>query len=192
MGKGADFERKICRQLSEWWTGGKRDDVFWRSSNSGGRATVRDRKGKRTAGAYGDIAATDPIGKPLIDIFTIELKRGEYVKHPGDLLDCSGSSDCHPFLKAVRQAQEARKRARSKSWLLIVRRDRKHATIFFPVWTILDARGHYPRGPLAHARAELTAPPVFRYRLESKLDFMGMRLDKFLAAVSPKMLRKNK
>lgn len=185
--KGANFERSICRQLSEWWTGGKRDDVFWRSSNSGGRATVRHQKGKRTAGAYGDIAATDPMGDRLIRTFTIELKRGQYVKHPGDLLDCAGSPACHPFLKAVRQAQEAHKRARSRSWLLIVRRDRKHSTIFFPTWLISADGG----GSLFDARPALTAPPVFRYRVKG-FDFLGMRLDKFLAAVSPAMLRKDK
>lgn len=29
--KGARFERKICRVLSLWWSGGKTDRVFWRS-----------------------------------------------------------------------------------------------------------------------------------------------------------------
>ncbi|MBM3120244.1 MAG: hypothetical protein FJ006_12010, partial [Chloroflexi bacterium] len=58
--KGASFERDISRQLSLWWTHGERDDVFWRSSMSGGRATVRAKKGQKTAYQNGDITATDP------------------------------------------------------------------------------------------------------------------------------------
>src|SRR6476660_6899090 len=132
MAKGADFEREICKQLSLWWTYDSRDDVFWRSSQSGGRATVRFRKGKGTAGSYGDICAMDPIGEPLLKLFTIELKRGRSHGEPGDLLDGKGSASCHPFLNAIRQAKEAHRIAGSRSWLLISRRDPKQTVIFFP------------------------------------------------------------
>lgn len=181
MAKGAAFEREICKKLSSWWTYDDRDDVFWRSSQSGGRATVRFRKGKSTAGSYGDICALDPIGEPLLKIFTIELKRGEYVKHPGDLLDCSGSPDCHPFLGAVDQAIEAHERAGSLSWLLIVKRDRKHSTVFFPSRLLVSGQ------PLFHFHKELIAEPVFRYRISGK-DFVGMKLEKFLSTVDPAVL----
>jgi len=181
MSKGANFEREICKRLSLWWTRDERDDVFWRSSQSGGRATVRFRKGKKTAGSYGDICALDPIGEPLLKIFTVELKRGEYVKHPGDLLDCSGSPDCHPFLGAVRQARQAHERAGSRSWLLIVRRDRKHSTIFFPSRIFLTGE------PLRNFQKALTSEPVFRYRVVGE-DFVGMRLEKFLDVVDPAAL----
>lgn len=178
MAKGANFEREICRKLSEWWTYDTRDDIFWRSSQSGGRATVRFRKGKGTAGSYGDICALDPIGEPLLKVFTVELKRGEYVKHPGDLLDCSGSSDCHPFLGAVQQAKEAHERAGSRSWLLIVKRDRRHSSIFFPSRLLLSGE------PLHQFQKELIAEPVFRYRIGGE-DFVGMKLEKFLSTVDP-------
>ena len=36
--KGSEFEREMCKCLSLWWTDSKRDDVFWRSAQSGGRA----------------------------------------------------------------------------------------------------------------------------------------------------------
>lgn len=142
---------------------------------------MRARKGKRTAGSYGDICALDPIGEPLLNLFTIELKRGQYVKHPGDLLDCSGSMDCHPFLKAVRQARDAQKRAGSAFWMLIVRRDFKPTTVFFPVRAVHDD------APLHHARVVLLSAPVFRYRVFG-LDFLGLTLDKFLTAVDPSAL----
>lgn len=178
MSKGADYEREICKRLSRWWTYDSRDDVFWRSSQSGGRATVRFRKGQTTAGSYGDICALDPIGEPLLKVFTVELKRGEYVKHPGDLLDCSGSEDCHPFLGAIKQAREAHERAGSRSWLLIVKRDRKHSTIFFPARLLISGE------PLHEFQPALIAEPVFRYRISGE-DFVGMKLDKFLSTVDP-------
>lgn len=176
--KGSSYERVICKRLSSWWTYDTQDDVFWRSSQSGGRATVRFRKGQRTAGSYGDICALDPIGEPLLKLFTIELKRGEYVKHPGDLLDCNGSCDCHPFLRAVKQAKDAHRRAGSLSWLLIVKRDFKHNTIFFPSRLLLTGE------PLHEFQKELIAEPVFRYRIGGE-DFVGMHLEKFLSTVDP-------
>src|SRR5262245_2386383 len=48
--KGSKFERDLCRQLSLWWSDGKRDDVFWRASQSGGRAKFRGRRGLQTHG----------------------------------------------------------------------------------------------------------------------------------------------
>src|SRR4051812_44502266 len=75
MPKGQEFERTICKQLSSWWVP-NREDIFWRTSNSGGRATVRGKTGKTTKGQYGDICATDPVGQPLIDTIMFELKRG--------------------------------------------------------------------------------------------------------------------
>ena len=74
--KGGNFERLICKQMGLWWTDGERDDIFWRTSQSGGRATTRSKSGKQTFGQYGDISATDPIGQPLLDACSFELKIG--------------------------------------------------------------------------------------------------------------------
>lgn len=74
--KGAAFEREVCKQLSLWWTHGESDAVFWRSSGSGARATTRMKQNKKTPYEYGDVSFTDPIGKPFIDYFLVELKRG--------------------------------------------------------------------------------------------------------------------
>jgi len=74
--KGSSYEREISKRLSKWWTNGERDDVFWRSQQSGGRATQRAKKGKTTKNQEGDIQAMDPIGQPLIDKVSIELKCG--------------------------------------------------------------------------------------------------------------------
>lgn len=72
--KGTAFEREMCKTLSLWVTAGKRDDVLWRSSISGGRATVAARKGKNLHHVSGDICAVHPDGAPLIEAFFIEAK----------------------------------------------------------------------------------------------------------------------
>jgi hypothetical protein len=79
MPKGPEDERKTCKTLGMWWGG--REDIFWRTSQSGGRATTRAKQKKLTAYAYGDITFTDPTGKPLIDLLLIENKVGYTEKH---------------------------------------------------------------------------------------------------------------
>lgn len=76
MAKGGEYERDISRFLSLWWTRGERDDIFWRTSASGARATARAAKFKKTKYDYGDITFTDPIAKLMLDLMVIEAKRG--------------------------------------------------------------------------------------------------------------------
>lgn len=76
MAKGGDFEREVSRFLSLWWTEDARDDVFWRTSASGGRATSRAMAFKKTKYEHGDITFTDPVAKPMLDLLVIEAKRG--------------------------------------------------------------------------------------------------------------------
>lgn len=72
--KGQRFERDICRLLSSYVSGGKRDDVFWRTAMSGGRATIGFRKGVVRSAQVGDIGAIHPLGEVLTDHFVIECK----------------------------------------------------------------------------------------------------------------------
>lgn len=123
-GKGNANERAIAKRLSLWWTNNERDDVFWRTSNSGGRSTVSKAKHQ-----YGDVGATDPIGKPLIDFFTIELKKGYNRSTIVDLVDGKKNGDYEEwFTKAFRD----HKAAGSISWLLIHQRDRREPLVFLP------------------------------------------------------------
>ena len=78
--KGASFERKVCVQLSLWITGGKLRDCFWRSSLSGGRATVAFQRGVRLDRQAGDICAIAPEGHVLTDQFYFELKHYRSIK----------------------------------------------------------------------------------------------------------------
>ncbi len=131
-GKGSNFERKICKELSLWWTDGDRDDIFWRTSQSGGRATQRKKTGRGTANQYGDIQATDPIGQPLISLCTIELKKGYGHRTFYDLIDKLPSQTKQPYLQFIRQAKLQSNLAGTPWWLIIVSRDRKEPVIAMP------------------------------------------------------------
>jgi hypothetical protein len=76
MGKGENYERDICKFFSLWITDQKRDDIFWRTSGSGGRAGHRKQKKKDTAFSAGDMTFIDPIGEAFIRYFLVEIKRG--------------------------------------------------------------------------------------------------------------------
>lgn len=132
MAKGSQFERDICRELSLWWTAGESDAVFWRTPTSGARATTRSKAGKSTANQYGDVIATDPIGQPLLDALTIELKRGYNKATIHDLLDTPATGAVQTYGNFIRQAQIAHTESRSFGWLLIHRRDRRSAWAWMP------------------------------------------------------------
>lgn len=72
--KGAAYEREVCRDLSLWVSGGKQEDVFWRSAMSGGRSTIAAKKGKRLAAQAGDISCIHECGIPFASKFMIEVK----------------------------------------------------------------------------------------------------------------------
>lgn len=72
--KGGAFEIVVAKSLSLWVTDGKRNDLFWRSSLSGGRATNAFKKGDNKAHIAGDICAVDPMGDDLVQVFFVECK----------------------------------------------------------------------------------------------------------------------
>ena len=87
--KGGGFEREVAAKLSLWFSEGERDDIFYRSHSSGGRFTMRRKTSKDTAYQSGDITCSDPIGKGLINEWSIECKTG-YGKW--DILDMLDSN----------------------------------------------------------------------------------------------------
>jgi hypothetical protein len=132
MSKGPQWERDLCRILSEWWSGGEHDDLFWRSSQSGGRATQRSKKGKRTTGHYGDIAATDPLGYPLTRVFALEAKKG-YSKHTlHDFLDSYATAAQQQLESFIQQSHDAHIGSGSHSWILIHCRNRREPMFVYP------------------------------------------------------------
>lgn len=143
--KGSSFEREICKRLSLAWTDGERDDVFWRTSGSGARATCRFGRGKATANQYGDICATDPVGVPLTDCFVFELKCGYGRWDLLDLLDGRG-----PLPKFLEQATETARMAHENltgdatsqtfAAVVIAKRDRRGVVV------LSNAEAPFPAG----------------------------------------------
>lgn len=134
--KGSSFEREVCTMLSKWWSDGKRDDIFWRH-DSGSRAKGRSRKGKTTFGAYGDIKADDPIGLPLTNLCSIELKRGyknwsflDVLDHPSKKWNQKERTK-QPFEKFVEQVTEDAKTANTFP-VIIAKRDKRQKIIILP------------------------------------------------------------
>ena len=134
MAKGSSWEREISTILSLWWSQGKRDDIFWRTSGSGARAKTRSKTKQTTFGQYGDIQATDPIGQPLMDLCTIELKRGYTKSTFADLIETSTHASPKPcaYEKFIQQARTDAKNAGVLTWILIVKRDRREALVLIP------------------------------------------------------------
>lgn len=196
--KGSEFERQVCKDLSIWWTGDiDKDDVFWRSSNSGGRATARARKGKKTYGHEGDIAATDPIGEPLLKFFTIEVKRG-YTEHNfAALLDRPRQAAQQMWESWIQQATEAHERSGSFSWLIIARRDQRERIVMFPdaVISRLDSEGLVDDLPRPSLR--LSARIRFKYQEKGtgvsyksrKCSVVAMRWDEWIDWLKPNAVR---
>jgi hypothetical protein len=132
MGKGSAFERAFSKELSLWWTEGERDDIFWRSSNSGGRATVRAAVGKTTSGQYGDVAAIDASGIPFLDLVTIELKKGYSKFTIQDIFDCKPYSAIQKWEEWFSQTRTSAINAGSVSWFMVTERDRREALLYMP------------------------------------------------------------
>lgn len=174
-GKGSAFEREICKKLSLWWTSGKTDDVFWRASNSGGRAKFRGRKGQSTYGQHGDIAAVDPVGEPLISLFTIELKRGYSSVTPFDLLDKLERAAAQKFEQWWNQVHESHVMAGSLAPLMITKRDRREAMIYLPYGLVSTYMTNLRRWALPSVFIRLNntgnMPHVFGTTLEQFLSY---------------------
>lgn len=130
--KGSAFEKEICKKLSLWWTANERDDVFWRTAGSGARANVRARMGQKTYGQHGDICATNPIGDPLIDVLTLELKKGYNDATFQDLLDVPSDAVPKKWEEWLVQAYNSYLDSGSLGWCLITKRDRKDALLTIP------------------------------------------------------------
>jgi len=188
--KGGAYEREICGELSRWWTGGLRDDIFYRSSNSGGRATARRRSGKSTYNQVGDVACTDPCGSAFTDLFNVELKRGYSDASVHDVFDYPAKSVEGWYEQWMLKAAEECRLSGTFGWLLIARRDRRESLIWMDMSTT-DA--------LADVGAKFYLPPMGEMLLKIRcndrqkfvtLHVFGTRFSHFLDTVTREMIEK--
>lgn len=185
--KGSQFERDICRLLSEWWSGGKRDDIFWRSDSSGGRATTRMKQGKQTFGQHGDIRAVDPIGAPLTKLCTIELKRGYGRASIADVFDQPPASAIQPWEMWVLQVLLGARDAGTPYWLLITKRDQRLPVVFMPI-DFYTALTSYCELQTARPQVRFTFLHYKAAALQTRA--VGVTLDCFFGYVSADTIRK--
>jgi len=181
--KGGEFERVICKQLSLWWTHGKRDDIFWRTAGSGARATTRSKRGRGTKNQYGDVQATDPVGQPLIDLCTIEIKKGYGRNSYFDLIDKLPNETKQPYLKFIQQAIEQHEEAGTAWWLLITKRDYKETLIAMPVGLKRYLGG---LSPLHNCIPSMR----FTFKLDGRIEKIFVTtLNEFFRVVSPEHIK---
>ena len=177
MAKGSEFEREMCKKISLWWTHGQRDDVFWRSQNSGGRATVRGRKGQDTHGQAGDIAAVHPCGEPLLQTFAVELKRGYKTADPYRILDGPPKQKAQIWEDWIGQVQDSQALSGAPYWLIINKRDRRSIMAAVPV-QFFTTKPKMER-PWATFRITVGGAPV---------SFVHARADNMLKAIQSEMV----
>jgi len=127
--KGAQFERDVCVRLSRWVSQGHKDDLFWRSAMSGGRATLGKRKGVDLSRQAGDITAVAPEGHILTDRFYIECKSVKDLKLDRMLI---GSGTLFEFWRVARR--EAREHDRHP--MLIAKQNQYTTLVLLPIWAM--------------------------------------------------------
>ncbi len=178
--KANDFERKICKQLSLWWSDYKDDDVFYRTASSGGRATTRARKGKKaSANQCGDVGATGQEGEAFTKVFTTEIKRGYNRFTIQDCLDRADRAAVQVYQKWIDQAEESREAANSLGWLIIVRRKQRKTLAILPTEMLLRC-------------GVMLNPPYITLNAPHKEGANGivlLHLKSFLDKVTPKMIK---
>lgn len=151
MGKGEDFERQTCKDLSMWWTHNSDNSVFWRTSQSGGRRTQRQKKGRLTPYSAGDVGLLDPIGVPFLDFFIVELKRG-YTKTIDTLsfIDWKFKTNAPVLQQWFEKGEKERQEDGRHGVLLVFKRDRHRRCVMINEKIFLqikNIRGCFPSPP---------------------------------------------
>jgi hypothetical protein len=164
--KGSSFERDVCKALSLWVSHGKREDLFWRSAMSGGRATVGRRKGKDLAQHAGDISATHVLGHALTDYWYVECKRYADLKIESALLEGVGTLAGF-WRETCKQATDHKKMP-----MLIARQDRSPTIMLTPVSWMQNPYGVDPFGSVSKiARMHILSADVHLFDVLVKREF---------------------
>lgn len=160
--KGSQFEREICVILSKWITENKREDVFWRSALSGGRATVGAKSGKRHSSQVGDISCIHHSGSKFGEAFAVECKHYADLNYTGLL---TGKGKLLDFWNEIK----AQALTHNKFPFLVARQNRMKAMV------ALESNGLDLLG-LSYSDMLLMSPP---------LDLNILQLDRFVELCTP-------
>jgi hypothetical protein len=168
--KGSSFERQICGKLSFWVTHGKRDDCMWRSAISGGRATVRFKKGKTTRSQTGDICSVAREAEAFLNTFIVECKHVKSLDLEAALVHCRG------FLVPVWHKLEDEAAKHSKRPLLIARQNRMPTLVFLYQ---ADREKYFGSSMDCYRLAKLDKISTEVFVLDDLLDYSSYRAHKF-------------
>jgi hypothetical protein len=160
--KGSSFEREIAVKLSLWYSYGNREDLFWRSSQSGGRATTSRKKQKELKTQAGDLSAIHPLGQPLLDVFYTECKNYKDMNYAGIITNTG-------HLVKFWESTLAEAASYNRSPMLITKQNRMPVVIFLEVMGLRRLKLH-----IEHA---IIASP--------KLRMYGILLDTFTRYAKP-------
>ncbi len=143
--KGGQYERDISVGFSKWASLGEREDLFWRSAMSGGRATVARKIGTILSSQSGDLSATHSSGQPFLDHFFCECKFYKDLNYAGIL---TGTGLLVQFWKStVIEANNYKKHP-----MLIAKQNQKPTVIFLQVRGLRLLRLHIEQSILASCR----------------------------------------
>ena len=186
-GKGSAFERTMSKMLSLWWTADERDDIYWRTASSGGRATMRRQRGKSTFGGAGDVQAVDPIGQPLMDLCTIEIKCGYSTTSILDIVDRSDRMAKQVWDVWLRQVVKE-SRSIGGGWMLISKRCKREIMVFInlPVYSLLLDAG----AGLDTVTPLITVNPKTKIERLRKVTIVGTTWSEFARVVTSDNVRK--
>lgn len=159
--KGQNWERDMSRDISEWWSKCGDDDLFWHTHGSGARATTRAKRGKKTRGQYGDIAAVDSRGATLLKAMTISLKRGYQQISLQDVCDIVETAKTHEFRDWIKECIAHSRQAGAIGWMLLMKKDRREIMCFVPL-SMVFALNYKTRGKL------LKHSPCVLFRLRTR------------------------
>jgi hypothetical protein len=169
--KGGNFERDMCRRLSEWATGTSDPVAFWRSSASGAKATI-DRKAGRVAKMDGDMMSIAPECAWLFDHFYFEFKFYKKLDWSGFLRDMKSCRMEQRTSQIWKWLNKYIPMAENKILLLVVKENFKEPDILVH---IPDTKNVIKRHQYTLLRKKLY--PYFSYK---DAEFIFMSLDYFL------------
>lgn len=198
-GKGSQFERDVCYALSDWWESG-RQDLFWRTATSGGRAKRRGRQGKTTSGHYGDICSTDPCTKALVGCICLELKKGYKDSSFADVIDRTDNSNAKgqfPFEAMLQQTIESWEHSGSLYWMLLFYRHMREPLAFMPkeFYRCLKDYGCFTKKPIPFVEFQAVIREKHKlgpqkYKTSQRfIEVVGVRWKDWLKEVTPKIIK---
>lgn len=180
MAKGQNFERKLCKAFSLWWSKGygidpPQDNIFWRTAGSGARARVRTNKNKDVHTGFGDMLAENSIGQPLLNHCVLEFKKGYKNCCFVDLI--ASKKKIPPLIKFLQEAEKDARDAGNRP-ILVLEKDRYDSIIglSFPLFAFLN----YHNGKL-----EKSTPVIKIKHQLIDYEYYFIKLDSFFNWVDP-------